>query len=101
MSVKIVLDNAIAQLNAQKTKAYNDALTTMTVQLNPELDAYKAAKKKEYDETVAQLKAAYDAAIAEKQSAINSQAKAYAETAVAQIDATIVQLQKLSGAETA
>ena len=101
MSVKIVLDNAIAQLNAQKSKAYNDALTTMTVQLNPDLDAYKAAKKKEYDETVAQLKAAYDAAISEKQAAINAQAKVYADNAVAKIDNTIAELQKLSGAETA
>lgn len=101
MSVKIVLDNAIAQLNAQKTKAYNDALTTMTVQLTPELDAYKAAKKKEYDETVAQLKTAYDAAIAEKQAAINAQAKVFADNAVSKIDATIAELQKLSGAETA
>lgn len=97
MSVKIVLDNAIAQLNAQKTKAYNDALATMTTQLAPELDAFKATKRKEYDETVAQLKGAFDAAIAEKQAAINAQAKVYADAAVAQIDATIAELQKLNG----
>lgn len=95
MSVKIVLDNTIAQLTAQKTKAYNEAHSLMQAQLSADLDEFKKEKQAEYDETVAQLKQRFDAVVAAKQAVIDEQARAYAEKAVEKVEEAIATVQKL------
>lgn len=95
MSVKIVLENAKAQLEAQKSKAYADAKAQAIARLKPEYDAYVANKKAEYDEAVKTLTVAYENALAEKKATDEIAACAYADTQVGVINSSIEQLQKL------
>lgn len=95
MSVKIVLQNTVAQLETQKTKAYDEAKMLMLAQTKPILDEYRKTEQAKYEEAVTALKTALDNAIAEKQSEVEAQAKVYAETKVAKIDNSIAELKKL------
>jgi predicted component of type VI protein secretion system len=95
MSVKIVLQNAVAQLEAQKTKTFADAKAKKLTELTPTFDTYKQEQQAKYDEAVASLKTAFDKSITTKQEEIETQAKAYADVEVATIDNSITQLTKM------
>lgn len=94
-AVKNVLQNAIAELEAQKSVVYNDAKTKEEARLKPILDEYTTAKRQEYNETIAALQTALQKDIATKQADIATTADAVAQNAVASIDASIVELTKL------
>ena len=95
MSVKIVLENAKAQLEAQKTKAYNEAKTQMIARLKPDFDVYAAQKKTEFDEAVKTLTDAYNNALTERKAADEARATNYAQSYVEKIDTSISQLQEI------
>lgn len=63
---KIVLQNAKAQLEAQKKQEYDKAYSVRVSELRSAMDAYTLEKNKEYTDSVARLKAAYNEAVAEK-----------------------------------
>lgn len=94
-AVKNVLQNAIAELEAQKGVAYNDAKAREEARLKPILDEYTAAKRQEYNETIAALQTALQKDIATKQADITATAEAVALSAVASIEASITELTKL------
>lgn len=94
-AVRNVLQNAIAELEAQKNVVYNDAKAREEARLKPILDEYTTAKRQEYNETVATLQATLQKDIASKQADILTTAEAAAIAAAASIDASIAELQKL------
>lgn len=95
MSVKVILENALSQLDAQKTQTYKQAYDAKTAELTSEYDAYRIAKKQEYDDAVLALKARYDAAMSAKKEEIDEKAKLYADIAVAAIDKNIADLKAM------
>lgn len=95
MGVKIVLQNTIAQLEEQKSRAYSEAKAIRISELTNDFEEYKKAEFAKYNEAATALKTAYDNAIASKQSDIEAQANIYADSRVRNIDSTIADLQKL------
>lgn len=95
MGIKIILQNAKAQLEAQKTKAYNDAKNQMLARSKADYDAFAAQKKSEYDEAVKALNEAYNNALTERKSADERTACEYAESYVGEINNSINQLQEI------
>lgn len=95
MSVKIVLQNAKAQLEAQKVKAYQEAYNEKYAELKPHIDTYSVEKKKEYDEAVVALKGAFDEAINAKKAEVESLSANYATVKVATIDNSIAELDAM------
>lgn len=95
--VKIVLENTLAQLEAKKTKAFNDAKNSKTAELNAEYELFVAEQKKTFDEAYAELKSAYDIAIGAKKNEIEEKATIYANTVVNDINATISVLRTQLG----
>ena len=93
MSVRIVLQNAKTQLEAQKQKVYNDAYQAKYADLKTQLDDYTIEKKREYDEAVLTLKAAFDEAINAKKAEFENLASSYADVQVSVIDKSISDLQ--------
>lgn len=77
MSAKIILQNALAQLEAERDNERAAAESVYKAQLKNELDAFTAEKQKEFDDTVALLKAKFDEAIAAKQAEHNELAQKY------------------------
>lgn len=93
MSVKVILENAKAQLEAQKSKIYDEAKTTMIARLKPEYDTYVAQKKAERDEAIRTVTVAYENAIAEKRSSDEATACSYAN---AQTQAVVMSIERLN-----
>lgn len=95
MSVKVILENALSQAEAQKTSVYNQAYNAKTAELASEYEAFKAVKKQEYDEAVLALKAKYDAAMSAKKEETDQKAKVYAELATNNVDKVIAELRTM------
>ena len=95
MSVKVVLENALAQLEQQKASAYKQAYDVKKAELNNDFDAYRLEKKKEYDDAIVALRARYEAAIDAKSAEIDSKAKAYAGVASASVDKNIADIKAM------
>ena len=97
--VKIVLENTLAQLEARKTKAFNEAKVSKTAELQAEYDAYAVEHKKTFDQAYAELKSAYDTALSAKQAEIDEKATYYANMVVNDINATIAVIKNQLGIE--
>ena len=106
-ATKIVLQNAKAQLEAQKKTEYDNAYASKYAELKTQVDAFAAQKRQERDEAINQLTAAYNDAVEAKRKhcddAINAQiatidatAKNYADTRIAEIDKLIEQVAALA-----
>ena len=95
MSVKVVLENALAQLEQQKASAYKQAYDVKKAELNNDFDAYRLEKKKEYDDAIVALRTRYEAAIEAKSAEIDSKAKAYAGVASASVDKNIADIKAM------
>lgn len=95
MGVRIVLQNAKAQLEAQKQKVYQDAYNERYDELKPQIDAYTLEKKQEYDEAVVMLRGAYEEAVTAKKVECESLASGYAQMKMAVVDNSIAELNKM------
>ena len=95
MSVNIILQNAIAQLEAQKAKKIEEASNVKAAELKADFESYKQQKQAEYDEAVATLKMSFDATIAAKQAEISAQVSTYASTQAILLDKKIEQLKQM------
>lgn len=95
-NIKVIFDNAIAQLEAQRTKVICAAKSARYAELKPAYDEYVAAKTAEYNEATAALKAAYDKAVDEKRTRLDAEATAYATQRAATLDVQIEALRKLA-----
>jgi hypothetical protein len=95
MSVKVVLENALAQLETQKAAVYKQAYDVKTTELNNEFEAYRVEKKQEYDDAIVALRTRYEAAIDAKKAEIDSKAKAYADVASASVDKNIADIKAM------
>lgn len=98
-AIKSVLQNAIAELEAQKSVVYDDAKAKEEARLKPILDEYVNSKRQEYNETVAALQTALQRDVSAKQADITVTAEAAAVAAVASIETSISELQKLLNAQ--
>lgn len=101
MSVKIVLQNAIAQLEAQKSQQNAELKRIKAAELKIEFDSYKQQKQQEYDTAVATLKSSLDAALVEKQVEIDTKINTYVDMQSTSLDVKIAQLQKMLDEEVA
>ena len=95
MSVKVVLENAKVQLEAQKKRIVAEAHDKKYAELKPSLDEYTKLKAQEKAEAEASLNASYQKAIASKEAEIEAQANLYANSEVAIIDNQISQLEEM------
>lgn len=95
MSVKIILTNALTQLEAQKSQVYKTAYDAKTAELTAEYDAYRVEKKQEYDDAVIALKTRYENAMSAKKAEIDEKAKLYADIATATVDKNIADLKAM------
>ena len=104
MAVKVVLENAKAQLEQQKAREFEVAKQAKMTELASEFNTFKAAKEKEYTDSISALKTAYDAAVLAKKQAydevvktkqteINKQAEEYATGKAAVLEGLIAELQ--------
>lgn len=106
MAVRIVLENAKAQLEAQKKREYAAAKEARLAELQTEYNEFKAEKDSELADAISELKAAYEAAVVAKQTQhdkvvsdreaeINRKAEEYATVKAAVLDGLIVDLQRM------
>ena len=95
MGVRIILQNAKAQLEAQKQKVYQDAYSSKKEELKPQLDAYVVEKKKDYDDAVVRLKTAFDEAVSAKNKEVEALAASYASIKQSTIDNSIKELDEM------
>lgn len=102
----VVLQNAKAQLEAQKKKIYADAYDSAITDKKAEIDEFKSNKQTAYVAKVAELKKAYDEAlnemkknldeeVANKNAEIEAIAENYANTKVSETDNLIKQIDQL------
>ncbi len=105
----IILKNALQQLEAQKTREFNEAKIAKAAELRAGFDAYlkeqterynaaAAQLKAQYDAQAAELKATYDGMIATHKAQIDEEAAKSAETVVYPIDAQIEKLKEMIAA---
>lgn len=95
MSVKIVLENAKAQLEAQKKKEFDTAYNAKYAELAPDLTAFKNEAQKQYDEAVKALEVAREKSVATKTAEIEEKASAFANSKSSEIDGMISNLQAM------
>ena len=95
MSTRIVLQNAISQLEAQKNTTYQKEKEAKLLELQPQLSTYLDAKQKEKEEAIGEVTKSFTEAIAAKKNEINNIAEVFAATKVAAIDKTINEIKKL------
>lgn len=95
MSVKVVLQNAKTQLEAQKKGVYSRAYESRIGELKPTLDDYVKVKTEEKMQAEAALTEAYTRAIESKKSEIETQAEFYATAQCVPVDNTIKELEKM------
>ena len=95
MSVKIVLENAKAQLEAQKKREFDSAFNVKYEELAPELAEFKQTTQKEFDEAVHALQETRDKAITAKVAESEGKATDYANTKSTEIDKMIANLQAM------
>ena len=102
----VVLQNAKAQLEAQKKKVFSDAYATAVAEKKTEIDEFKLSKQTAYTAKVAELKKTYDEAlealkknldeeVANKNAEIEAVAENYANTKVSETDNLIKQIDQL------
>ena len=107
----IVLQNAKAQLEAQKQSEYDNAYASKYAELKSQEDAFVAQKQAECDAAIQKLTAAYneaveekkkhcDEAIATQKATIRATAAQYAGTRAANTDKLIAEIDKLIAAVT-
>lgn len=95
MSVKIVLENAKAQLENQKKREFETSYNMKFEELAPELSEFKRVTQQQYDEAVRALQETRDKAISAKQAEIEDKAKSYANLKSSDIDGMIANLQAM------
>ena len=95
MSVKIVLENAKAQLETQKKREFDVAYNAKYEELAPELGEFKKTAQTQYDEAVRALQETRDKAIQAKENEIAEKATAYAKTKSTELDGMIANLQAM------
>lgn len=95
MSTKIILQNALTQLEAQRSQSYKNAYEAKTAELNGDLEAYRVEKRKEYDDAIIELKNRYECAINAKKDEIANKAKTYAEIVASDVDKNIADLKSM------
>lgn len=102
----IVLQNAKAQLEAQKQSEYDNAYASKYAELKPQEDTFIAQKQAECEAAIQELTAAYneaveekkkhcDEAIATQKATIQATAAQYAGTRAANTDKLIAEIDKL------
>lgn len=102
----IVLQNARAQLEAQKQSEYDNAYASKYAELKSQEDAFVAQKQAECDAAIQELTAAYneaveakkkhcDEAIATQKATIQATATQYASTRAADTDKLIAEIDRL------
>ena len=105
----IILKNALQQLEAQKTREFNEAKAAKASELRAGLDAYikeqteryntaAAQLKAQYEAQVAELKASYDGMIATHKAQIDEEAAKSAETIVYGIETNIDKIKEMIAA---
>lgn len=95
MSAKIILQNALAQLEAERDSERAAAESVYKAQLKSELDTFTATKQKELDDTIALLKAKFDETIAARQVELDELAQKYVATQNSDSDKRIEALKSL------
>ena len=89
MSVKIVLENAIAQLEAEKKNAESAVRQKKIAEYAGELQAFTANEKAKLDAAIIACRKAYDESIAAKNAEITAAIDVYVNDSVAAIDEKI------------
>lgn len=102
----VVLQNAKAQLEAQKKKIYADAYASAIADKKAEIDEFKSNKqtayaakleelKKAYDEALNEMKKNLDEEVANKTAEVDAIAENFANMKVSETDNLIKQIEQL------
>lgn len=100
MSIKIVLENALAQLKAQKDEAYKNAYANKLAEYDSEFNEYRIQKQQELQDAENALKASYENALKAKKAEIEQKADYCAKLASGNVDKMIDDLQKMIDSNT-